>query len=154
MFALTWQRATDTTSTELSWPRPMRKYSWRRSRHRLHLLADPSSEQAPHLAANVGGSNDDCRTPLDASLYNQHRELLANTLCRRMVGAIDVDSGEEMFGDAVFALPSDDRKRVAVETLLRYCNGDWRLDTIHHHCVPGVCDCRSDAEVVIHFHMS
>ena len=94
------------------------------------------------------------RTPPDASLYNQHRELLANTLCRRMVGAIDVDSGEEMFGDAVFALPSDDRKRVAVETLLRYCNGDWRLDTIHHHCVPGVCDCRSDAEVVIHFHMS
>ena len=94
------------------------------------------------------------RTPPDASLYNQHRELLARTLCRRMVGAIDVDSGEEMFGDAVFALPSEDRKRVAVETLLRYCNGDWRLDTIHHHCVPGVCDCRSDAEVVIHFYMS
>ena len=36
--------------------------------------------------------------------------------------------------------------QVALDKLLAVVNGDWRLPTIVHHCVPGCCSCRSEEE--------
>ena len=46
----------------------------------------------------------------------------------------------------LFALPEDNPKRLAVEKLLYYLNGDWRLQRLQHHCVPGVCVCQTLAD--------
>ena len=70
-----------------------------------------------------------------------HRDILARTLCRRMVGALDPDSGEQSAGEQVFFWPEDNPKRMAIERLLRYLNGNWALLRLQHHCVKGICDC-------------
>lgn len=64
------------------------------------------------------------------------------TLCRDG----DFTAGRLVDGEVLFDSPQHLERRARVDRLLKYLNGDWRCDQIYHHCVPGVCDCGTEAE--------
>ena len=77
-------------------------------------------------------------TPPHPDWYGEHVELVQRTLCRRLCGILDTTIGEAIPDNAIFNLLAGDRRRVAVERLLFFLNGNWRLAELWHHCVPGV----------------
>lgn len=64
------------------------------------------------------------------------------TLCRDG----DFTAGRLVDGEVLFDSPQHLERRARVDRLLKYLNGDWRCDQMYHHCVPGVCDCGTEAE--------
>lgn len=80
--------------------------------------------------------------PPDPTTLAHHRLVVSQTLCRTM----DVTSGRLIDGEVVFSSPAHVEKRNRVEKLLAFLNGVWRSDSLIHHCVRGMCCCKSEDE--------
>ena len=83
-------------------------------------------------------------TPPDPSWHEHHKEIISRTLCRHICGIIDEAGGFEIDGWTVFEREGTDRMLGVLEALLTYCNGDWSLPKLQHHCIPGKCACKSE----------